>query len=223
MKAIIPKINEEIRNSDYFKTDELRRRFGNKPANVVCLYLYNDINQIQNASPIIRTQWIDDSTIFRPMEWDANDIVEGIKIIWDRQNESFSSGIPQQRQSKGEYLSEITMIFDEFTNLFKSTESYFGMYSSKKIDYDHLIFELRAQKSAFDNMYFGMTNMGYPPYECDSLHKVLIDLVSMLHNVSVVANNEEYSEENVKHLINLYLNDLRENVQAYKYERSKVR
>jgi ABC-type uncharacterized transport system substrate-binding protein len=91
IKKIIKDTTEEIKNRQFYRNELVKQRWGEKPAQVVWLYVYESLKDVPQANWICRTSWIDKNLdkFFKPAKLVGNDEINGIEIEWNENYQEF--------------------------------------------------------------------------------------------------------------------------------------
>lgn len=223
MKAIIPFINGDFRFSDYIRSSQVKELFGDRPADFVALFFYDDIKQVEHGLPFCRTQWISENLLVKPSILTPDETLEGIGIKWEDSYKMFSTYIPENQLTKGQYFELAEQTYSKVKTLYNKLNSLYELYKNAKISFGDFVSAIEDVKPTLDRMYFTFSDRGYPPIECTDMDRVLLDIVSALHDIGIVTINSDREESNISWLINDSLSRSSKQMPFYEYERNKVR
>ncbi|MFU1796761.1 DUF4365 domain-containing protein [Paenibacillus azoreducens] len=221
MRILIPKINQDLMYSDHanskgwFSSD--------KPCDVISMFFYNDIKQTQHGLPFCRTQWIDEELDKKPNILVPDEFVETIGVIWESMHELFSDLIPNNLLPKGQYLKLAESTYKKFLNMLININREFEHYKNQQIDFITLKKKINYYKPELDEYYNKFSERGYPPYECTELDRVLLDIISAIHDLGIYSLESERDEKSETWLISNSIERALKQLPFYDYERKKIR
>lgn len=221
MKNMIPSIIEKLKHSDYYKNDRSKDTHRDKPADVVFIFFYDGIQQVDRGLTFCRAIWNSTECSFPLKPFKPDEIVDDIEIIWDKDYSALSDFIPSNEMPKGLYLEVADRAFNESRQLFNTLDGKFQQYEKMR-NYIRFKEEVLFLGSELDNLSNSQLNMGFPPLECQHVDSLISGIIIFLHNILIIARDKERSESNVVYLIRDYLNGVREKLPFYEYERKKV-
>lgn len=222
MKILIPKINEIIKNDKYFRNDILKQKFCNTPCDVVWLHFYNSLKQDKNGLPFCQTTWIRADLKDKPMPTKFSEKVEEIGIVWN--DTSFLDNlVMENRMDKGDFFVFADNIFAFASKLFIPISLIHKRLIEKLIDLHNYKQELSIFSEKLDELYSKSEKNKFAPIECYDLDLKLKCLVTDLHNIKIVVNDNSRTNENIFACVKMYLESAEKNIEHFKYERDKVK
>ncbi len=220
MRALIPKINEQLLYSEHPSTNF---HDIHKPCDVIVMFFYNDIKQVNHGLPFCRTQWIDEKLSVKPRTISPDEYIDSIGIRWETMHEIFSDFIPSNLMNKGQYLRLAEFTYKSFYRILSEIQVNFGLYKENHVDFISLKKSMNTYKSELDKYYFAFTERDYPPFDCTELDKVILEFISAIHDLSLYSVKSDRHEQNEAWLINECIERATKQIPIYDYERSKIR
>ncbi|WP_167747238.1 DUF4365 domain-containing protein [Cohnella luojiensis] len=221
MRVLIPKINEQLLYSEHPSTTNFHDI--HKPCDVIVMFFYNDIKQINHGLPFCRTQWINEELSIKPNTISPDEYIDSIGIKWETMHEMFSDLIPNNSMNKGQYLRLAEFTYDNFYRILSAIQVSFRLYKRNQIDFISLKKNMNTYKSQLDEYYFAFSERGYPPFDCTELDKVLLEFISAIHDLGLYSVNSDRNEQNEAWLINNCIERAIKQIPIYDYEKSKIR
>ncbi|WP_411349805.1 hypothetical protein [Paenibacillus sp. WLX2291] len=187
---LIKKINEKVKNNNYFKKVLELGSETSKPE-YVWLYFYDDLIQNEFGLPICRSEWINSNVTNEPIllkEFDQYIESHNIRIKWEDNYRPLHEYLLLNSISKNDYLKEIKILLDfakyELENLTKLFNK------DDKLEFHaHLI----SKRKDYRTNFLLMSDI-LPPYECHKLNRVLYDALTDMDNLAIAKEqgNEYY-------------------------------
>lgn len=216
-------LHNDFRFSDYLKSAQAKIHFSDRSAEVVALFFYDDIKQVEYGLPFCRTQWINENLEVKPTILAPDENLKDIGVKWEDTYKLFSTFIPDNQLTKGQYFLLAEQTYASLKSLFTRILSSYELYKNGKLPFVELISDIKALKPMLDKMYFSFSDRGYPPLECSNMDRVLLEIISALHDIGLIVNDSDRNEANVRWLINHYLDRSSEQMPFYEYECNKAR
>ncbi len=221
MRNIIPQLNDNLKNSDYHRNEITKNKYKNMPAEVISIFFYDSIMQINHGLTFCRTIWNSPECENKVDPFVSDEEIKEIGIKWDVENDYLNEFIKENQLTKGTYLDLTDRHYKEIlliiTNITSSLESY-------KKDHNFTKFkqEILTWKDSIEIMDQQISSMGYPPVECQDIDEIIHPSVALLHNIIIITNDPNRDSKNISYLVNSYLEDLAQKTPYYEYERKKI-
>jgi len=223
MKKMIPHIIEKFRNSDYYRNEITKKKHGDKLADVVLLFFYDGIQQVERGLPFCRVIWNEENCKFPVNPFTPDEvIVNNIGIAWDKNYTIFSDLIPENELPKGFYLETADHIYSKCKVLFKEISQMLERYDNTD-NYKEFLEAILFLESQLDDLNDNQLIDGLAPLECQDIDSLISGIVINLHNILIIAKDLNREERNVVYLVRDYLNKVKEELPFYEYERSKTK
>lgn len=179
------------------------RKHGNKPFEVVYVYLYRDMDELNHGLPLARASFIDSTCKVKPMHFSEDYIDNCTTIKFDKSYQSVTAIIKDNKVSGEEFIERLEQQIEKIEEIYKSIESSLG-------DHDSLstIFE------EYNPILLSLTDdfIGFPDDQYSGLYDTYQSLLASLSNVGVVVNNKKYNAAQKHHLVNLHFNEAKEDL-----------
>jgi hypothetical protein len=224
MRILLPKINEECREKVYHRNNILAKHFRRKTYDVIYLFFYDSLQQVNHGLPFCRTLWISEKLPVdsAPMVSEPNELIEKINVYWDKVDE-FSDLIEDNLLDKGIYLPYADKAFTQFSVLYDKVLVLSDKHTNELISYDKYIKNLKRFNKDLDKLNDLFFNFGFPPIECKDLDAKIQSLICLLHNIKLVVNDESREQPNILACIKMYMESIETDIREYEYERKKVK
>lgn len=224
MRIILPKINEECKQKIYHRNYSLAKRFKRQTYDVIYLFFYDSLQQVNHGLPFCRTLWIDKKlpTDSSPMVLEPNELIYGINIYWEEVDD-FSDLIDNNLLDKGTYLSYGDKAFDQFNELYKKILILSDGFNNDAFAFEKYVKKLKQYNRDLEKLNSLFFNFGFPPVECKDLDIKIQCLINALHSIKLVVNDDRRGESNVLACIKMYLDCIETDIAEYQYERKKVK
>jgi len=222
MKKMIPKLNENLKKSDYHRNEITKEIYKNTPAEVVSIFFYNSILQVDHGLTFCRSVWNAPGckTPLEPFEPDEK--IQDIEIKWDKDSSFFSDFIPEHQMTKGSFLQFSDEIYRSCTEIYKVIKSDYDALV-RKGEYRLFISSVLKWESQIEKLNADISYMDFPPFECKDIDELIQAVVIMLHNILLVVRDKKRDKDNISYLVRMYIEEIEKKLPFYEYERKKVR
>ncbi len=222
MKNMIPSIIEKLKLSDYYGNEIIKKNYQDKPADIVFLFFYDGIQQVERGLTFCRAIWNNKNCKYPLAPFTADEVINEIEIIWDTNYSAFTDFIPDNELPKGFYLDKADDVFKKSKIIYNQLNQQLSEYQ-KKGNYKKLLSSILFLQSDLDDLNNNALNEGFPPLECQEIDSLISGIVVSLHNILIITNDKDRDESNVVHLLKDYLRVVEEKLPFYEYERKKVK
>lgn len=224
MRILIPKINEECKQKVYHRNNILAKHFRQKKYDVIYLFFYDTLQQVNHGLPFCRTLWISDnlSAEHAPMVSEPNELIDAINVYWE-EVDKFTGFIEDNILDKGVYLLYVDKAYIRFKELYNKILLLSDKFANGLITYDRYIRKLKRFNKDLDKLNNLFFNLGLPPLECKDLDLKIQSLIRVIHNIKLVVNDESKNQWNILACIKTYMGSIKVDIGEYEYERKKVR
>ena len=222
MKNMIPSIIDKFRHSDYYRSEITKETHGDKLADIVFLFFYDGVQQVDRGLTFCRAIWNNESCQFPLNPFTPDESINDIDIIWDKDYSYLADFIPDNELPKGFYLDTADKVYHKSKQLFESMKSAVELYDNNR-KYNKLVDKILFLESELEDLNNNKLNEGSAPLECQELDSLISSIVVFLHNILIVVKDKSREENNVIYLVRDYLNEVKEKLPFYDYERKKVK
>ena len=141
LKSIIENATKELIESNYYRNEHTKERWGKNPAHVVWLFIAYDQNDVKNTNWVCRTCYIDPSldSSMRPISLNADEKVREIDIEWNSNYKTMKDTLEVYSGTKEEFLNKLSPILNNMFNLAKEGIEIYHTYKSMNISEAELI------------------------------------------------------------------------------------
>lgn len=222
MKKMIPEIIHKFIKSDYHRNEITKRQFQGVDAEVVFVFFYNSIQQVNRGLMFARAIWNNPNCKYPLNPFQADEIVEGIEVKWDSEFSELGDFIANNELSKGDYLERAQLAFEHANEIYSSVSRTFKKYE-KDGKFDILQSFIDSKEAEFDLLINSPLEAGFAPLECEHIDQLIRESEALLHNIWIVATDKSRDEGNITYLIRDYLKVVGQKIVHYEYELKKVR
>ncbi len=222
MKKMILEIINKFKKSDYHRNDITREQYENQEAQVVFLFFYNSIQQVDRGLSFCRAIWNHNDCRYPLDPFKADEIVDQVSIKWDTEFTDLSEFISNNELSKGDYLEKASLAFSNVNSLFLEMMKAFQAYEETG-NFKYLLEFISAKESEFDLLMNGPLGDGFAPLECEDIDRLIKESEALIHNIWIVSSDLKRDEGNVTYLIRDYLQLVSPKIKYYDYELKKVK
>lgn len=185
LRTIIEQSTEKLKNSNYYRNERSKARWGKIPAHVVWLYLAYDSEDINNSNWVCRTCWIDPSLPenMRPVGLKGNETIGDIEILWNDDYKAHKNFLESYSGTKEQVLEFITPILKDMINLAREGVRWFEEYKCGKIPEEELILIFQKLGPRVSELYDVSGNTPMPPDDCEDYDQACQDLFATIDDV----------------------------------------
>lgn len=204
IKKLVQELVEVVRNQKVESPKTLIRH-GDKPFEVVYLYLYKNIDEANHGLPLARASFIDPNCKKKPLHFSDEYIDENTTIKFERMYEEVSNLVHEYKVSDEVFFKNVKQQFGKLLEIYELTERNLG-------DFDLLAEKYKDYDSIFRDMeHEGF--VGYPNDKYMGIYNNHQSLLASLHNIGLITNNKNYNAIQKHHLVELNLETARKNVE----------
>jgi hypothetical protein len=187
IRTIIQKATEELKDSNYHRSEELKEKWGGIPAHVVWLYIACDLNDLQIPNWICRSCWIDPSLPenMRPQGLKGNEKVGDIEVLWNDDYKLDNKFFKRHFGTKEEVLGNIRPILNEMMKLAKQAIEYFEEYRGRNISEEKFISKMQKMEPRVTELYLGSGNIPMPPEDCKDYYQACQNIFAIIHDMFI--------------------------------------
>lgn len=204
IKKLILDLIEVVRNEKVEKTRTLLRH-GNKPFEVVYIYLYKNIDETNHGIPLARASFIDPNCKVKPHHFSNEFIDPYTTIRFDGMYEELGEMIKENKVSDEVFLSNVKKQFEKLLEIYETTRLNINNYDILAEKYTEYEPDLRHM---IDNGF-----VGFPNNEYMKVYRNYQSLLSSLHNIGLFINDKNYNSNQKYHLINMNFETAKENIE----------
>lgn len=222
MKKMIPEIINKFMKSDYHRNEITRRQYEGIDAEVVFIFFYNSIQQVNRGLMFARAIWNNPNCKYPLNPFEADEMIEGIGVKWDSEFSELGEFIANNELSKGDYLEKAHLAFTHINRLFNSISETFKNYETNG-KFEILQNFVNSKEAEFDLLINSPLEDGFAPLECEQIDQLIRESEALMHNIWIVTTDISRDEGNITYLIRDYLKEVGQKIEHYEYELKKVR
>lgn len=186
IKNIILEVKEQLKQSNYYRTAEMKAYWKKRPAHVVRLYIAHDQEDRKNYNWVCQAIWIDDKLpeSDRPSVGSYDEIFEKIKIQWNSNYNDHRELWLKKTGTKEQFMDTAIPIIDKMTANSESAIEIFQKYKKGQLNEKKLLKEITKFSNKIGHLYSEAGNeIPLPPEDCKMLYYVCNQLFANSHNI----------------------------------------
>lgn len=222
MKKMIPEIINKFKSSDYHRNEITKQQYLNKDADVVFIFFYDSIQQVERGLTFCRAIWNNIECQYPLSPFDPDEIISEVEIKWDIEYPDINQFINKNQLPKGDYLEKAHAAFSHLKLLHEEINRVYNSYQEDG-NFRRLIDSLNTKEQRFNLLIHNPLQDGLPPLECLVLDQLIQEAQALIHNIWIVISDKKRDEQNISFLIKDYLKMADKKIQYYDYELMKVR
>lgn len=226
IREVVKRATRELRQSNHYRNDLTEARFGTSDADCVFLFVYPDLNDLQQTNWICRAQWISPNLPekFKPSEWPADERIGDIALDWNDGYESRRQLF--NHESKQQWAKRVESLLPEVEEHIDRARALHAEWLGGSVN--EAVFSDAMQKLEDSALaVLRQTGSGeLPPVDCEEADQAFRGLVTTFHNVFVpfaswsrVQRDAPFKACHVK----TYLGYFDDELQGFRHEWRKVR
>lgn len=224
---MLKKATNDLKNRKYHRNARLKNRFGDIKTQVVWLFVYLSIEDVQQANWICRSQWIDQDLDSKssPTKLDGKDIGENITIVWNQNYESNSKFWDLHRLNKEDYLESMENILKPMEILISKMLLLREKYEERNVSKENYLHSMSRIEPSVTELYFAAADIGLPPVECVDLNQIFQNILAFAQNIAMLFNENQLrnrDENNRNYLVDFNVKNLQEEIKKLRYEYEKI-
>jgi len=169
-----------------------KARWGNTPANVVWLFVYQSLEDKLTTNWICRTSWVDPNLKkdFRPQPFNTGEFVKDIELDWNKNYQFRKDWYRMNTAEKEESLENIDNALSFLEPIMEKARTLSDTYESKTLQPQIYIKEMQALIEDVENLLIKAGDWPFPTFECKELDSEVQNLISFAHNVVLPFSGE---------------------------------
>lgn len=225
---IIKDVTNRLKNREYYSNKQLEKRWHDKEAHVIWIYLYLSPEDYHNrANWICMTQWISKklSPEFAPIQLDGETIDEDIVVKWNENCQEISRISRLYELPKEKFLDLMMKLADLIMEIVTQIENVINQYNSGEIDETRYMSLMSNFESKVTKLYFEATDIGSAPIECRYLSQQFQNLAAITDNLVLPFSDrglKTWDKAARKNLVQMYLRDYHKELQKFDFEFEKI-
>lgn len=215
MVALIKKINEKVKNNNYYKNVLKETSPGSEP-DYVWLYLYDDLIQYESGLPFCRTEWLNPKEVNEPIllkEFDKVIEDSNLRIKWESSYRPLQEYLLLNATSKTLYLESIRTILSFVMSELDIISRLFSKENKAEF-YNHV----NSQRMEYTKNFLATSDL-LPPFECREFNNILNESLTDLDNLAIAV---EQKLGNEYYLNSQYIQKFSKQIVILEYELKKI-
>ena len=227
--SIVRQLTNDGAKRIYHRNHISQGRWGDSEAKVVWTFLYASANDYATDNPICRSQWVDPDLPeqHRPLALSGENIGDHIYVAWNSMYLELARHVATNTSSKSEYLGKIVPLSFEISPLLRVMEEQIAALSDNTVSEEVFLSRTEKLRTRIIQIEEELSDMPFPPYECNSVAEVFGRLVANLSNIALFYSERGRqtwaSARQRAFLAVQQLADAQEALRAVEYEIGKVR
>ncbi|HUS76319.1 MAG TPA: hypothetical protein VMY43_09965 [Methanothrix sp.] len=227
-RNIIREATEKIKNSNYYRNERTKIRWGKSKAHVVWLFVACDMEDIKNANWFCQSCWMDRSSknnIILPQPLNGNDKYEDIDIHWNDDYKSIKDFMESITGTKEDVLGQIDSILQDMICLAKGCIEDFDNYIAGYVSEEDFLLKMHDAEPKIRSLYLKAGNIPLPPIDCSSYNQACQNMFANIDNMTLFFSArglETWDQPTRKILMKTAIQDFYKNIKRTELEKDKI-
>ncbi|MEM8642535.1 MAG: DUF4365 domain-containing protein [Cyanobacteria bacterium P01_G01_bin.54] len=228
IENIARKIVEELKYRQYYRDSITEERWLGQETDVIWLFIYPSLSDVDRVNWICRVQWIDPDILQQnpALKISGEKFGEHSIIDWNNDYRYRAEFFESLRLNKEDFMKEILTLFRDVTNYIKQFEEIYYQYLEGSMS-DFKFKDLASPiANLMDEVNEYVLDFGIAPVECKDLSQSFQNLIAMAHNVILPFSKFSRSNGEVSNrdtVIKMYIGYFHEEFNKFNFELNKVR
>ena len=227
LRKIAIAATEEIKQSNYHRSNRLGKFWADSNAHVVWLYFAGDLGDVRQANWICRTEWIDENLPkdMRPSRMKPEEVIDGISIAWNESYQAMKEFNQEHTGSKGEILSLIEPMLQQAIDIFNKIVKHHECHDSGGISEDNLIGTMQELCPQLESIYMKAGDIPLPPDDLKDYDEVAQSIFALIDNICIYYSQDglkSWPAKNRKILVKMAIEDINKDLKRLEYEKEKI-
>jgi hypothetical protein len=185
--AIVRKLTTDLKTKEYYRNNQAKLYWKGEESQVVWLFLYLSLEDLDSKNWICRTQWISKkiSPEFAPLKIDGEDIGDEIIIDWNKNYEAAAIVANSHRLTKEDYLESMYEILSSTKFIIDQIIELTTMFRHRHLVETNYVTRMSQLEPEIEKLYFQGIRIGTAPIECSDLHQRFQSLMAASHNITL--------------------------------------
>ena len=185
--AIARKITADLKTREYYRNSQVKLYWKGEDAQVVWLFIYLSLEDLDSKIWICRTQWISKelSPDFAPSKIDGEDIGNEIIIDWNKTYAESAIVVNSDRLKKEDYLESMYEILSITKFIIDQIIELTTMFNHRQLVETNYVTRMAQLEPEIEKLYFQGIRIGTAPIECSDLHQRFQSLMAASHNITL--------------------------------------
>ena len=226
-RKIIGEATEKIKNSDYYRNERARIKWGKSKAHVVWLFVACDVDDVKNINWLCQSCWMDHSSknIILPQSLNGNDKYEDIDILWNNNYKSMKKFMESITGTKECVLGQIDSILKEMVDLAKNCIDDFNNYIAGNVSEEVFLLKMHEAEPKIRSLYLKVGNIPLPPIDCSGYYQACQSIFANIDNMILFFSAkglEKWDQPTRKFLMKTAVGEFYKNIKRIELEKEKI-
>ncbi len=184
-REVVVSAIQKARADSFVRSELVKARFGDAPADVVWVYIGADMLDVNNANWICRACWINPALDpqFQP-HWDkTDDVADGARIVWNAMYHSMREWLVTASGDKGALTAHVEKYLKEAFDLLTVVRSEFNRYKAGDIEESQFLAFMTTYLETADRIYGEGSNAPIPPADCKDYEQRCQNILAHFHDM----------------------------------------
>lgn len=227
IRDIIKEATEKLKNSNYYRNERVRARWGESKAHVVWLFIACDVEDVKNINWLCQSCWMTHSSgnIILPHPLNGNDKYEDIDILWYDNYKPMKTFMDSITGTKESVLGAVDPILSDMIDLAKRSIEYFDKYINCHISEERFMSEMREIEPKIRSLYIKSGNIPLPPIECNDYYRACQSIFANIDNMALFFSArglETWDSSTRNILMKGAIDDFYKNIKRIELEKDKI-
>lgn len=221
IRSVIQEATLALRKSNYYRSENTKSRWGNKTADVVWLFITNDLEDVQTTNWICQSSWIslELAEPFRPKRLDGDEEINGIEIKWNNLYKSNKGLFDNHFGSKEEVIDKCEALLSEMLPFARDAIEQYKKYQSKSSTMEEFVSYMKLYRPKVNQLYLQAGDMPIPPTECKDYSQECQNIYATIDNMFIYVNDD--FDKQKEWLFTQAIKDLELELQRLEFEKRK--
>jgi hypothetical protein len=226
-KDIIKEATEKLKNSKYYRNEQVKTRWDNCKAHVVWLFVACDLEDVKNTNWLCQSCWMNHSEedIVLPIPLNGNDTHEDIDILWNYNYKSSKIFMESITGTKESVLEVIEPILSDMINLATYCIENFNKYTAGYISEEAFLSIMNDTGPKIRDLYNSAGNVPLPPIDCKDYYQSCQNIFANIDNMALYFSPrglETWDKPTRSNLMKMTINDFYKNITRIELEKAKL-
>lgn len=224
-REVVVSAIRKARADSFVRSELVKARFGDAPADVVWVYVGADMLDVNNANWICRACWIVPTLDprFRPLWDETDDVVDGARIVWNAMYHAMKELLTTASGDKGAITAHVEKYLKQAFDLLSVVRKEFGRYTAGTIDEAQFLSFMTTHLETADRIYDEGANAPIPPADCQDYEQRCQNILAQFHNLWLAFGYpNDRTPENRRWLFEFSSEQIDKELPKLEFEREKI-
>lgn len=187
LREVIKKAIWELRKKRYYGSEQASRRFGDKDADIVFLFVFLDVQDVQQNNWVCQAIWIDKNlpTSARPWQPKLNEKLGEIGIKWKSDYAQMRDFWLSQVGSKEEWIQKIESLLPKTDKLLEQINNMLAGYEKGVLGRNEFEKTLEQLEYQARELFFEAGSRKLPPLDCEKCDSRFYEMMGRFHDIFI--------------------------------------